>query len=139
MEIAYETGLIPTDAQLRELYDSVGWSAYTSDMLSLRGAIENSSTVVTAWDGDQLVGLARLISDGYVIAYLQDVLVNPSHQRRGIATELVRQGFDPYGKARQHVLITDDEPYQRAFYESLGFTEAHDFTDGESRAFLRFS
>jgi hypothetical protein len=39
---------------------------------------------------------------------------------------------------RQKVLLTDDDPGQRAFYESLGFAETHDFDGGSLRAFVRF-
>ena len=35
-------------------------------------------------------------------------------------------------------LLTDDEPGQRAFYESLGFAETRDFDDGSLRAFVKF-
>jgi predicted lactoylglutathione lyase len=36
------------------------------------------------------------------------------------------------------VLITDDEPKQKAFYEALGFTQTEDFQGGSVRAFIRF-
>ena len=49
-----------------------------------------------------------------------------------------RRLFAPFESVRQKVLLTDDEPGQRAFYESLGFAETRDFDDGSLRAFVKF-
>jgi GNAT superfamily N-acetyltransferase len=120
------------------LYDSVGWGAYTRDPDSLLRALVGSSTVVVARDVDQLLGLARVVSDGASIAYLQDVLVRPSAQRTGLGRRLVTAALEPYADVRQKVLLTDDEPQQKAFYESLGFSETRDYGEGTLRAFVRF-
>lgn len=114
--------------ELVELYDAVGWAAYTNRPETLERAVQNSSRVVIARLNNELVGLARVISDGATIAYLQDVLVHPRVQRHNLGSELVRRAFAPYETVRQKVLITDDEPATRAFYESLGFTEGRDQT-----------
>src|SRR5207247_10916375 len=63
---------------------------------------------------DRLVGLARVISDRASICYLQDVLVAPDEQRTGIGRELVRTALQPYSGVRHKVVVTDDEPAQRA-------------------------
>jgi GNAT superfamily N-acetyltransferase len=121
-----------------ELYSSVGWGVYTRDPEKLGRALAGSSSVAIAMDGDELVGLARVVSDGASIAYLQDVLVNPSAQRTGLGRRLVEKVLEQYGDVRQKVLLTDDEPAQRAFYESLAFSETRDFGEGTLRAFVRF-
>ena len=84
------------------------------------------------------MGLARVISDGASVCYLQDVLVHPDEQRRGTGRQLVLAALEPYASVRQKVLLTDNEPAQRAFYESLGYTEVHQHADGSLRAFVRF-
>jgi GNAT superfamily N-acetyltransferase len=66
------------------------------------------------------------------------VLVRPSSQRTGLGRRLVEAALEPYAAVRQKVLLTDDEPAQRAFYESLGFSETRDFGDGTLRSFVRF-
>lgn len=136
-DVAVREDEVPAAEDLRRLYDAVGWSAYTDDLDTLVAGVAGSSRVVTAWAGEELVGLARIVSDGHTIAYLQDVLVDPAHHRRGIAATLLRHAFAPYGHVRQHVLITDAEPGQRAFYEAAGFREIR---DGRfpGRAFVRF-
>ena len=115
------------------LYDAVGWSAYTKRPDTLLSAIAGSTAVVVARDGGALVGLARIVSDGASICYLQDLLVHPDHQRSGVGRELVRRILEPYGHVRQKVLLTDDDPGQRSFYESLGFELVAD----PLRAFVR--
>ncbi len=128
-----------SDAEVLGLYDAVGWSAYTRDPEVLLRAIRNSSFVVTARGASgELVGLARAISDDATICYLQDILVNPAFQGAGAGRELLEAVETRYGHVRQTVLLTDNEPGQRSFYEALGFTEGSDFRPEPLRVFARF-
>ncbi len=114
--------------ELEKLYDAVGWTAYTDDPDGLARAVDRSTFVVTARDEDQnLVGLARCLSDDVSIMWLQDVLVHPDHHRKGIGTFLVSVCLHKYNHVRQKVLMTDDEPGQAAFYRSLGYQNTNDF------------
>jgi GNAT superfamily N-acetyltransferase len=70
--------------------------------------------------------------------WLQDVLVHPRFQRLGIGGKLVARALEPYVRVRQKVLLTDDEPGQKGFYEALGYQETVDFNGGAVRAFVRF-
>lgn len=125
-------------AQVLDLYDAVGWTTYTRDPVALHEALAGSHRLVAAHGPDgRLDGLARSISDGATIVYLQDILVRPAAQRTGHGRALVQTLLSAYDGVRQQVLITDTEPGQRAFYEALGFTEAHDMDPG-IRAFVRF-
>lgn len=128
----------PTREELVELYDAVGWTSYTENPEVLERAIAGSTHVVTARYGEDLLGLARVVSDGATIAYLQDVLVRPELQREGVGRSLVQAALEPFAHVRQQVLLTDDEPRQRQFYESLGYTEVRDHGDGTLRAFVKF-
>ena len=121
-----------------DLYGSVGWSVYTRDPAKLLRALAGSSTVVVARDAGELIGLARVVSDGASVAYLQDVLVRPAAHRTGLGQRLVEAALAPYADVRQKVLLTDDEPAQKSFYESLDFRETRDFGEGTLRAFVRF-
>ena len=126
------------DEELIALYDAVGWSVYTNAPAVLRAALAGSSYVVAARRGARLVGLARAVSDDASICYLQDVLVLPREQRKGVGRALVQAVLDRYRTVRQKVLLTDDDPGQRAFYESLGYAEVRDHGQGTLRAFVRF-
>lgn len=137
-EVFFTTNKIPSREELLELYRSVEWSRYTADPDTLVKGVVNSLRVATAWSEDgELIGLARVVGDGHTIAYLQDVLVRPRWQRSGVGKWLVREVFAPYSHVRQQVLLTDDEPRQRAFYESMGFVEIRDEGEGHLRAYIR--
>lgn len=120
-----------------DLYNSVGWSAYTDHPKELMDGLRGSLRVILARDADRLVGLARVIGDGATICYLQDVLIYPDVRRQGLGRRLVEEVFAPFSAVRQHVLITDLEAGQKAFYESLGFTQLGTSIPG--RAFVRFN
>ncbi|ROP63821.1 acetyltransferase (GNAT) family protein [Curtobacterium sp. PhB130] len=126
--------------ELVALYAAVGWTAYTDDPGRLHAAVLGSHLVLTARsEGGELVGLVRTVSDGCTIAYVQDLLVAPSAQRAGVGAALLGAVLERVADIRQVVLLTDAEPGQRAFYESCGFTEAHDVAPSGLRSFVRFA
>jgi GNAT superfamily N-acetyltransferase len=128
-----------SDAETLSLYQSVGWTAYTNNPELLYRALKNSSFLVTARsEHGKLIGLARTISDDATICYLQDILVDPAFQGTGVGRALFTQVKERYRHVRQTVLITDDEPQQRSFYQSMGMTEGSEFEPGPVRVFAQF-
>lgn len=119
------------------LYDSVGWSNYTCDSQRLIEAVRNSTYVLSIWDGEILVGLARGLSDDVSIFYLQDILVHPSYQGQGIGRRLLAHCLERFAHVRQKVLLTDNVVKQRRFYESLGFCEVNAVGNGALLAYVR--
>jgi predicted GNAT family acetyltransferase len=84
---------------------------------ALHRSFAQSQHVVIARDGDRVVGMARLLSDGVCNAYLVDVWTASSYRRQGIASSMVQYLADQV--PGQHIgLQTDDA---EAFYTSLGF------------------
>ena len=138
-EIELRTGSNILLSSLLGLYEAVGWVAYTRDERrgDLEKAIENSSFVVSAWEGNTLVGLARVLSDDVSIFYLQDILVHPDYQRRGIGARLISECLTRYQHVRSKVLLTDDEERQRLFYENAGFRNTKDLTSGNLNTFVQ--
>jgi GNAT superfamily N-acetyltransferase len=136
MDFRNDTNL-PIDA-LTALYDAVNWSAYTRDPDALHRAVCNTTCVISAWQGDQLIGLVRALTDSVSILYVQDILVHPDHQRKGIARRLLTDLLDRYPTVRAKVLLTDDEDRQKRFYESMGFTNTKDVQGFTLNAFMRF-
>ncbi|MDM5145279.1 hypothetical protein ICE98_02413 [Lactococcus lactis] len=107
--------------QLEELYNDVGWGAYTQDLEVLKQAILQSLDVITVWNDDKLVGLIRAIGDGLTIVYIQDILVLNAYQNKGIASELLQRILNKYKNVRQKVLLTEEASGVRYFYEKNGF------------------
>ncbi|MFK7602580.1 GNAT family N-acetyltransferase [Deinococcus sp. SM5_A1] len=115
-------GEIPELDELLSLYASVDWTAYTRDPEALARALRQSSFVwTTRSNGGKLVGLVRGLSDDVSILFVQDILVSPDWQRRGVGRALMGAVLDHYAHVMQTALLTDDGSEQRAFYESLGF------------------
>ncbi len=104
-----------------ELYNSVNWSVYTESPKSLEEAFKNSTYVLIAIEGDKVVGLSRSISDNVSIHYLQDILVSPSFQKKGVGRKLLSKVLEHFENVRTHMILTDDEEKQLRFYESLGY------------------
>ena len=78
---------------------------------------------LAAWEDGELAGLIRAVGDGATIVFIQDILVAPERQRRGIGTALLRAVLERFNGVRQIELTTDDTPETAAFYRSLGFAD----------------
>ncbi|NLO80690.1 MAG: GNAT family N-acetyltransferase [Xanthomonadaceae bacterium] len=89
------------------------------DRACIEGMVRNASLLVTAWDGDHLIGAARSLTDFRYACFLSDLAVDRAYQRRGIGRrllELTRQVLGPRCKIR---LIS--APLATAYYAMLGF------------------
>ena len=82
--------------------------------------MKNSSTVVTAWSGEELVWLVRVLDDSELVAYIHYLLVNPKYQGNGIAAHLVKYIKEKY-KNYLYIELMPDEKKNVPFYEKYGF------------------
>lgn len=112
--------------ELLALYASVGWTNYTDNPEMLKQAYEHSLLILEARDGEKLVGIIRVVGDGYSIVFIQDILVHPEYQRQGIGTQLLRKIMELYSEVYQMELMTDDTPGTISFYQSMGLWKADD-------------
>lgn len=108
--------------------DRVDWEQAKADLAAdhfdngrsaaaLRRSFEQSQHVAFAWLDGNLVGMARMLSDGVGNAYLIDVWTHSSVRRRGIATAMVRQLIAAV--PGQHIALQTDDAVP--FYAGLGF------------------
>ena len=114
--------------------DGIDWAQAKADLVAdrfdngrsadaLRRSFEQSAHVAFARDGDRIVGMARLLSDGVCNAYLLDVWTASAYRRQGIASSLLRLLMDAV--PGQHIgLQTDDA---QRLYEQLGFKQQPEF------------
>jgi GNAT superfamily N-acetyltransferase len=137
-EIAIVDNTVPELDEALTLYGSAGWASYTKNPERLHRALAGSLQVLCARHDGRLVGLARTVGDAATITYLQDVLIDPAYRRLGLGRRLVQDILAAFPEVHQQVLITDSEPEQIAFYQSLGFTELRDFPGDGLRGFARF-
>ena len=122
-----------------ELYNSVNWSNYTNDPSSLKDAFNNSTYVILAVVDNEVCGLARSISDDVSIHYLQDLLIKPKYQRRGIGRKLFDTVLERFSHVRTHMLLTDDEEKQIKFYQSLGYSNTRELGEVPLNAFVKMN
>jgi GNAT superfamily N-acetyltransferase len=115
-----ETRELPL-AEVLNLYRANEWSSAEKPEL-LHKALLGSHSLITAWDGDKLVGLGNAISDGHLVVYYPHMLVLPEYQGRGIGTRLMEVLLARYADFHQHMLTADGRAIE--FYRKCGFKRA---------------
>lgn len=115
------------EREILPLYENVGWTNYTKRPEMLKNAYEHSLCILAARDGGKLVGILRAVGDGYSVVFIQDILVDPSYQRKGIGTMLLKAALERYASVYQLELMTDDTEKTKAFYRSVGLADAAEF------------
>ena len=103
------------------LYQAVGWTNYTHQPEMLEQALSHSLVIYVALDGDAVVGLIRLVGDGFSSVFVQDLIVLPSYQRQGIGSSLMKEALEDYKDAYQVQLVTELTEKNVGFYRSMGF------------------
>ncbi|SHK96079.1 Acetyltransferase (GNAT) domain-containing protein [Anaerocolumna jejuensis DSM 15929] len=111
---------IPPLQELVNLYKDAGWSNYTKDTALLVNAYKNSLFVLAVWDSSKLIGIIRVVGDGYSILYIQDLLILKEYQHMGIGSRLLEEVMDKYKNVYQTVLLSDNEPKTKAFNQKMG-------------------
>jgi len=117
IEYSFETDKITKEA-LVQLFSAVEWDSANYPE-NLYKAIIGSHSVVTAWDGDRLVGLANALADGALTAYFHYVLTDPTYQGHGIGKVMMEMMLDNYKDYYTKVLVS--YPLAVQFYKRLGF------------------
>ena len=107
--------------QVLRLYKANGWSSAQKPQ-ALHQALLNSHSLVSAWDGETLVGVGNAISDGFLVVYYPHLLVSPDYQSQGIGKSIMEILKQRYEGMHMHMLVADSEAI--AFYEKCGFTRA---------------
>ena len=103
------------------LYQAVGWTNYTNQPQMLEQALSHSLAIYVALDGDAVVGLIRLVGDGFSSVFVQDLIVLPTYQRQGIGSALMKQALGDFKGAYQVQLVTEQTGKNVGFYRSIGF------------------
>ena len=103
------------------LYQAVGWTNYTNQPQMLEQALSHSLAIYLALDGDAVVGLIRLVGDGFSSVLVQDLIVLPNYQRQGIGSSLMKEALGNFKEAYQVQLATEQTEKNMGFYRSMGF------------------
>lgn len=125
IKITKETSVSLDD--VLHLYQAVGWTNYTNQPQMLAQALTHSLAIYLARDGEKIVGLVRLIGDGFSSVFVQDLIVLPTYQRQGIGSTLMKQALSDYKDTYQIQLATEESEKTLGFYRSLGFETLSSF------------
>ena len=109
-----------TKEQVQQLFLSVHWVSgnYPEHLYK---ALMNSSTVLTVWDEEKLVGLTRVLDDTAMLAQIHYVLVHPDYQRKGIAGKMIEYIKEKY-KDFLYIEIMPEDKNNVPFYTKHGFS-----------------
>ena len=123
MMVIYKTDIIPDLKDILELYDNSGYFPINNrfDIQRIKKMHENADIVITAWEGENLIGLSRAISDFCYCCYLSDLCVSEKHRKEGIGHRLVELTREKAGKECK--LILQSSPDAINFYQKIGMKQ----------------
>lgn len=107
-----------TPARIVTLYRRAPLLRPTNSAEDVWRMFENASLVLAAWYEGQLVGLARVLTDGVLYSYLCDLAVEPDVQRLGVGKALIDEVLE---RCQGTQLVLRDSDLSSGFYERLGF------------------
>jgi ribosomal protein S18 acetylase RimI-like enzyme len=113
---------LPSAEDYNRLRQAVGWGVYQLDVIEQY--LPRSLYGVCAVHDGQTIGMARVIGDGGLVFYIQDVIVLPGYQRQGVGSRLM-DSVMAYLRAHVHhnsILGLMSATSKEAFYEKYGFT-----------------
>ena len=106
MNISYHHDRRPTPAQLIDLYRSAGLTRPIDDAARMAAMCEHANLFVTAWAGEQLVGVARSLTDFSFCCYLSDLAVREEFKHRGIGRRLIELTQERVGPGSMVLLLS---------------------------------
>jgi GNAT superfamily N-acetyltransferase len=113
--------------QVKEIFKRESWNSYLKDDAKLIRAFDNSLYILGAFDGDRLVGLIRCVGDGEHVLLVQDLIVDPPYQKRGIGSRLFKDIMDRYSEVRMFMVVTDiEDKVDNKFYQSFELVKVKD-------------
>ncbi|KAA2239009.1 GNAT family N-acetyltransferase [Chitinophaga agrisoli] len=121
MEITYKNDVMPPVDKIIELYNAAGLPRPTNDAERMKTMFQHSNLVVSAWDGEKLVGISRTITDWVWCSYLADLAVSPDYKESGIGKELIRLTRERIGEQAMILLLS--VPGAMDYYPKVGFTK----------------
>jgi GNAT superfamily N-acetyltransferase len=122
MNIEYKINTPVSADQFIELLNesTLGERRPVDDRQCMDGMVNNSNLMVTAWDGDKLIGIARSMTDFHYACYVSDLAVHKRYQNKGIGKNLLNITQEQLGPKCNLILIA--APAANTYYEHIGFT-----------------
>lgn len=120
---AYEiTEALPSAEEYNQIRQKIGWRIH--DLVVVQDSLPRSLYGVCLRCGEELVGMGRVVGDGGMTFYIQDVIVIPEHQGQGCGALLMERLMNYIQTHAQHNAVVGlMAAYgKEGFYERYGFT-----------------
>ena len=116
----YEINNPVSAKQIADLRESVGWNRMEESYRDLK---MTNLFHIACYENDLLIGYVCVVSNNVTDAYIQDLMVHPSYQNKGIGTSLMNQTISKIKEMKIYMIsvIYGEEPL-RKFYEKFSFT-----------------
>jgi ribosomal protein S18 acetylase RimI-like enzyme len=121
---------IPAALPFKNLYDTTGWGPVERETAFYADALRGSWASIAAYDGPKLVAFARAISDGKLHAFITEMIVDPSYQRRRLGETLLKQLVERCRSAGINDIQLFCAKGQSGFYLKNGFSRRPDDAPG---------
>jgi N-acetylglutamate synthase-like GNAT family acetyltransferase len=122
MVITYKVNARIEPHQLSEVFKASGIRRPVDDLNRLKRMLDNANLLITAWDGEKLVGVARALTDYSYCCYLSDLAIDKNYQHQGIGHDLINRIQNMIGDECVLILLSPAETLD--YYPKLGFEKA---------------
>ena len=103
---------------LADLRESVGWSRMDKEY---KNPLLTSYYHIAVYKNEALIGYIDCVSNGVTDAYIQDLMVHPDYQGRGVGTDLMKKMIDYLKEKHIYMISVVFEEKLKPFYEKFGF------------------
>ncbi|MCM3412136.1 GNAT family N-acetyltransferase [Metabacillus litoralis] len=107
-------------AELSQVFKASGIRRPVDDLDRLQKMIEQADVIITARTDNQVIGVARVITDFSYCCYLSDLAVDKDHQKAGIGKNLIKLLQEEIGEEVSLLLLSAPEAME--YYPKIGFT-----------------
>ncbi|MBP9996957.1 MAG: GNAT family N-acetyltransferase [Prevotellaceae bacterium] len=104
--------------QLSSLRESVGWNRMEKELSNPK---MTSYYHIAAFEDNELIGYVDCISNGVTDAYIQDLMVKPGYQGKGIGSELMNKMIEYLKESHIYMISVIFDESLKSFYERFGF------------------
>ena len=114
--------MLPSISDYRRLRAAVGWSELSPE--AMEEGLEGSLYSVCVCRDEEVVGCGRVVGDGAICFYVQDVIVLPEHQGQGLGARImgrIMAYLDRHAHLNSFIALMAAKG-AAGFYERYGFT-----------------
>lgn len=116
--ITYQTGRAISAEQLASVFSRSGINRRTGELPHMQKMLDTADHLVSAWDGELLVGVSRSLTDFCELCYLADLAVDRAYQQQGIGRALVERVRSDIGTGVHLLLLA--APSAMTYYPKIG-------------------